>query len=197
MRNLKNYNLTLLSFVIVNLLLVGLDNYLALSMDKLNQKTFIKLLPLSSIVILSTIILNGALSSNLKYKLVFLKVKNPLPASRLYETLNNDYRVTIDQISEKYGPIPKDPKQQNIYWYQKIYKPNQDSEKVYDIHKKFLMTRDMTAICFMIFMFSIVYTLFSGTWLHMVVIFIELLVIREVAANYGKRFVCTVVAESI
>jgi hypothetical protein len=198
MGNLKNYNTTLFSFVILNLLLVGLDSYLALSMDKLNTEMFVKLLPLTSIVILSTIILNGVLSSNLKYKLVFMRMNNPLPASRLQKTLSNDHRVSIDQVSEKYGPIPNEPKQQNIYWYQKIYKPNQDSEKVRDIHKKFLMTRDMTAICFMIFIFSILNTLIlSGTWIHVFIIFGEYLIIRSVAANYGKRFAATAVAESI
>ncbi|WP_064091552.1 hypothetical protein [Rossellomorea aquimaris] len=198
MGNLKNYNATLFSFVILNLLLVGLDSYLALSMEKLNAETLIKLLPVSSIVILSTIILNGFLSSNFKYMLVFMRMNNPLPASRLQETLRNDHRVSIDQVSEKFGPIPNEPKQQNIYWYQKLYKPNQDSEKVRDIHKKFLMTRDMTAICFMILIFSILNTLLlTGTWLHIFIILGEYLIIRLVATNYGKRFVATVVAESI
>ncbi|MCM3381222.1 hypothetical protein CHH77_16760 [Shouchella clausii] len=199
MENLKSYNTTLFSFVILNILLVvGLDSYLALSMDKLNTETLIKFLPLPSIVLLSTIVLNGILSSNLKYKLVFMRMSNPLPASRLQETLRNDHRVSIDQVTKKFGPIPNEPKQQNMYWYQKIYKHAQNSEKVRDIHKKFLMTRDLTAMCFMILIFSILNTLIlTGTWIHVFIILGEYLIIRLVAANYGKRFVATVVAESI
>lgn len=198
MENLKKYNTPLFTFVILNVLLVGFDSYFALSMDKLNFEKYIKLFSLPSIIILSTMILNGVLSSNLKFKLVFLRMSNPLPASRLLETLSKDDRVSIEQITEKFGPIPTDPKQQNNYWYHKIYKPNQDSEKVRDIHKKFLMARDMTGICFMILIFSIINILIlSGTWSHVSIILIEFFIIRLVAANYGKRFVATVVAESI
>lgn len=199
MEDLKRYNTILFSFLILNVVLVGLlDSYLPLILDNFNTKKLIKFISLTSIILLSTVILNGVLSSDFKHKLVFMKMNNPLPASRLQKTLKNDQRVSIDQVSEKFGPIPDDSKQQNVYWYQKIYKPNQDSKKIQDIHKKFLMTRDMTAICIIILFFSILNTLFlSGTWLHVLVILCEYFIVRLVAANYGKRFVTTVIAESI
>lgn len=195
MEDLKRYNTILFSFLILNVVPVGLlDSYLPLILDNFNTK---KLIFLTSIILLSMVILNGVLSSDFKHKLVFMKMNNPLPASRLQKTLKNDQRVSIDQVSEKFGPIPDDSKQQNVYWYQKIYKPNQDSKNT-RYSQKFLMTRDMTAICIIILFFSILNTLFlSGTWLHILVILCEYFIVRLVAANYGKRFVTTVIAESI
>lgn len=126
MEDLKRYNTILFSFLILNVVPVGLlDSYLPLILDNFNTK---KLIFLTSIILLSMVILNGVLSSDFKHKLVFMKMNNPLPASRLQKTLKNDQRVSIDQVSEKFGPIPDDSKQQNVYWYQKIYKPNQDSK---------------------------------------------------------------------
>ena len=90
MEDLKRYNTILFSFLILNVVLVGLlDSYLPLILDNFNTKKLIKLISLTSIILLSTVILNGVLSSDFKHKLVFMKMNNPLPASRLQKTLKN------------------------------------------------------------------------------------------------------------
>lgn len=198
MPNIKKYKTMLFSFMVLNLMIVvGLDSFMAIIIDKITNEKLIKLFPLPSVIILTTI-LNGAFSSRFKERLVFLRWSTPLPASRLRKTLNDDHRFSIDQVKEKYGPIPDDPKEQNMYWYNKIYKPNQGLNKIIDVHKNFLMTRDMTAICFIILVFSTINAIFlTGNWLHVIIMFLEYLLLTLVASNYGKRFVATVVAESI
>lgn len=186
-------------FITSNLLIViGLDSYLSFNTEKLNKEDVIDLIPLPSLILLSTIILNGLFTSEFKYKLVFLKTTNPLPGSRLQKVLENDDRFSINQVIEKFGPIPDNPKEQNIYWYQRIFSPNQNSEKVLDTHRNFLLMRDLTAICVVFILYSILNTLvFSGTWIYVIIFLIEYLIIRLVAVNYGNRLVTTTVAESI
>jgi hypothetical protein len=198
MENIKNYNKHLFSFVVLNLFVLGMNQYLELEYKSINITDIKELLPIPSIAILSTYILNGLLPSNAKYRIVFFRWNDPLPASRFETLIKNDYRFTIDQVIEKYGPIPSSPKQQNIYWYQKIYKPHQDAEKVKEIHRSFLMTRDLTSICLMLIVVSILDLIFfKGSWIHLLIVILEFIFLRQVASNYGKRFVTTVISESI
>ncbi|MFC7320063.1 hypothetical protein [Halobacillus campisalis] len=198
MTNIKNYNISLISFVFVNLALLGLDSYLSIIYDNMKPELLLKSLPIPSIVTLLTLVLNGIIPSDYKYKLVFWRWSNPLPGSRLKKIINKDHRVSIDQISLKFGDIPDEPKQQNMYWYQKIFKPNQESEKILDVHKKFLLTRDITAISFMIFIISIVNAIiFNGTFIHIVIVLVEYITFSLVSSNYGRRFVATTIAEAV
>lgn len=197
MKSLKNYQPQLVTFIFINLILLGFDNYISLELKKIDINT-LKLVPIPSILILCTYIFNGILTSDIKYKIVFFRWKNPLPASRLQKVVENDPRINLELIIEKYGPIPNDPKKQNFYWYQKLYKVQQDVEKVRDIHRNFLMTRDMSAICFMILIISAITSLFSIiSPIHVLIVLFEFLIIRRVSCNYGNRFVATVVAEAI
>jgi hypothetical protein len=198
METLKNYQLHLFSFIVLNAMVIGVDSYFATEIKKLDAVTIKNLVLIPSISILLSIVFNGILTSNIKYRIVFLKWANPLPASRLQKIIKDDPRFNIEQVIEKYGPIPSDPKQQNIYWYQKLYKNHQDVEKVRDIHRLFLMTRDMTAISFLVLIVSILNVLFfNGTMIQILIVLVEYLLLRQVCCNYGNRFVATVVAESI
>lgn len=199
MTSLKNYNKILFIFVILNLIpFILYHGYLPSSLEDFKDKTFSTPLPLSSIVGLSTVLLQGLLSNNLKNILVFKKIKNPLPGCRLSKVLKSDARVSLDQVVEKFGQIPTDPKEQNIYWYTEIYKSIEQSIKVDDAHQKFLMTRDMTAICVIILIFSIIHWLFfSGTFTYILFICIEYFFISLAAINYGNRFVATVITEAV
>ncbi|MGM7637558.1 hypothetical protein [Bacillus sp. Hm123] len=196
---MKKNNVILFSFIILNLLFfLEYHDYVSSYIEIFRDKTYSKLFPLHVIIFLSTTLLQGILSSHLKYILVFKRVKNPLPGCRLSKVLKNDARVSLDQVVERFGQIPTDPKEQNAYWYNKIYKSIEQSIKVDNVHQKFLMTRDMTAICVIILIFSIIHWLFfSGTFTYIFLMCIEYFFISLAATNYGNRFVATVVAEAV
>lgn len=198
METIKNYQLSLFSFIVVNAILIGFDSYYATEIKKFDATMVKQLVLIPSISVLISITFNGILTSNMKYRIVFLRWNNPLPASRFKKIVLNDTRFNIEQIIEKYGPIPNEPKQQNIYWYHNLYKSTQESEKVRDIHRLFLMTRDMTTIIFIILIIAILNVIFlKGSLIQIVIVFVEFILLRQVSDNYGKRFVATVIAEAI
>jgi hypothetical protein len=198
LETLKNYQIHLFTFIVINLIVIGFDNYFSTELKKFDLNIIKNIIAIPSISVLITYLLNGILPSSLKYKIVFLKWYNPLPASRIVKIIERDERFTIQQVIEKFGPIPSLPKEQNIYWFQKIYKNVQDIEKVRDVHRSFLLTRDLTAICTLILLISILNVIFlSGSLTQIIIVLVELLLLRQVASNFGKRFVATTVAESL
>jgi hypothetical protein len=194
---LKRYQTLTIVFLIGNLFVMGVDQYF-INTNNFNPQQFFKSVPFPAVSVIGSYVLNGLLSSELKYKIVFLRWKNPLPGSRLKQTIRNDSRFTLDRVVEKFGPIPEDPKDQNVFWFQKIYKPIQNEEKVRNTHKSFLLTRDLTGISALLLIASIIYvaTFSSGLWIIFVLV-IEFLLLRLAASNYGKRLVCTVIANNL
>ncbi|MFD1735406.1 hypothetical protein ACFSCX_02405 [Bacillus salitolerans] len=198
MENLKNYQPHIFAFIIINLLIIGIDNFLSIDIKNIDKPAIVRIVSMPSIAVLSAYVVNGLLTSEMKFRIVFFKWKNPLPASRLLKVIKKDSRFEIEQVIEKFGEIPIDPIKQNAYWYQKIYKINQDKEKIRDAHRNFLMTRDLTAICLIFFIASIINViLFSGSINQILIIFIEFFLLRYVASNYGHRLVTTSVAEAV
>ena len=73
---------------------------------------------------LLAVILNGIVSSELKPKLVFWKIKNSLPGSHAFTKHIADPRINPDALQSKHGILPIQPEEQNRLWY-KIYKKNE------------------------------------------------------------------------
>lgn len=195
---LKNYQIHLFSFILLNIIIIGFDSFLATETKNFDLNTVKKVLILPSTTILITYVLNGIFPSKFKNRIIYFRWSDPLPASRFKKIIEDDDRLTVQQVVEKYGPIPSNPKEQNIYWFQKMYKGVQGIEKVREVHRSFLLTRDLTAISILILLVSILNVVFlSGSLVQIIIVFIELLLLRQVSSNYGKRFVATVVAESI
>ena len=77
---------------------------------------------IAAIAPLITIVLRGVLPSNIKATMVFWRIKEPLPGSRVFtELAKKDHRIDLDRIRKKHGYLPELPLEQNRLWY-KIYK---------------------------------------------------------------------------
>jgi hypothetical protein len=144
------------------------------------------------------IVLNGILSSNLKVFLVFWKWENGLPAhSAFTKYLFADSRINIGRLKDKYGEFPTNPVKQNNLWYSFLTK-NKEDTIIKDSHKAYLLTRDMTAIS-AVFVLSIVVISLSNTHYQMKLLssayfILQYMITMVTARNYGRRFVCNVLA---
>ena len=68
-------------------------------------------------------VLCGILSADIKAIIVFWRIKNPLPGSRVFTELGpKDARVDMNKIEQIIGTIPTEPKEQNSLWYKHFKK---------------------------------------------------------------------------
>lgn len=147
-----------------------------------------------------TVVLNGILSSNLKASIVFWRLNNPLPGTRVFSGLaQSDPRIDLERIAEQHGSIPVDPVAQNRLWF-KIYKSHEDKVAVLESHKNYLLTRDLSSMAFLFFLFFTTAWIIASTSYSLKIGYIAFLIIQYnlltiVARNYGNRFACTVLAE--
>ena len=162
--------------------------------EKLLSATF-----LSAVAYIVTIVLNGLLSSKIKYILVFWRVKNTLPGHRAFSKLMaKEPRINADILINKYGELPQAPAEQNSFWYQ-IYKKYEKDKTVLEAQKNFLLMREMTAItCILIVSFAIISPWTITNWLYFFYYLVGLLIctiLTSIAGrNYGKRLVMNVLA---
>nr|WP_315155649.1 hypothetical protein [uncultured Flavobacterium sp.] len=152
----------------------------------------------ASIAPLLLFLLNGLVSSNLKATLVFWKLKNPLPGSEAFSKLSKeDSRIDRKKLKELYGPLPKNPSDQNKLWY-KIYKKNSLDTIVSESHRTFLLARDLTSLCFLFMIFIGIPILAVGKWpiniYYFAFLVVQYLVVVIGAQNRGRRFVTNVLA---
>jgi hypothetical protein len=102
---------------------------------------WISALPAGAAVAL-TGILNAQITSTAKARLVFWRWHNPLPGSEAFTQHGpNDPRVNMAALEAKHGPMPTDPKAQNILWYA-MYRSVAGSAPVAQAHRQFLFARD-------------------------------------------------------
>lgn len=163
---------------------------------ELNTKDGVFLL-LSPIIAL---ILNGIVSSANKARLVFLRWKYALPGHRAFSDLiKRDSRIDINKLTAKMGKLPRKPTEQNSKWYS-IYKRYSNSVTVKQAHKAFLLSRDLCTISFLFTVIGSLGIYFDGqnlkwTALFFIIMAGHYITLAIVAQNYGKRFVCNVIAE--
>lgn len=205
-KTLKNYNGYLNTFTIVNSALFIWFTWFckskSISLESINQvykivneKNGIILFSL----LLLTIILNSLLSSNQKYSLVYWRIKNPLPGTRIFtEIAHKDPRINMNMLSEKYGELPINPNEQNNLWYE-IYSKHKDDTMVFESHRSFLMMRDMTGLSIIFFVvYSISSLVIKGsikfTWIYILCLFVQYIAICVSCRNLGERFACNVLA---
>ena len=150
-----------------------------------------------------SVILEGLISSDFKHKLVFWKIKNPLPASRAFtEIAPRDSRIDMAKLELLMeNGVPLDPDKQNAAWYA-LYKKHSSKELVFDAHKSFLLTRDLASLSFLLIPSSIAaYMLWriplKSMAIHPAFLSVVLLMASRASQNYGKRFVGNVLVETL
>ena len=151
---------------------------------------------------LATLILDGIVTSDFKAVLVYWKWRNPLPAHEAFTVHGRkDSRVDIKALEEEHGPLPTDPAEQNQLWY-KLSKATANRASVDEAHYAWLLGRDLTNLSFTLLIASagLAGALQVGGWGWIVLVSAQgllYIVLSQVAANKGIRFVTTVLAEAV
>lgn len=205
-KNIKNYSPYLWIFIIVNLTV-----YICVTSGNLNlnfvsgtyKSLTIKNGIIASASAVITFLLNGLLTSNFKATLVFWRLKNVYPGCRIFtEIINKDCRIDKSALIRKYGELPVEPNAQNKLWY-KIFKNNEFDPMIFNSHRNFLISRDLTGLSFL---FSIIYTVASliSRFLldnafkllipYIIFLITQYILFSIVSQHYGNRFACNVLA---
>jgi hypothetical protein len=149
---------------------------------------------------IATTLLNGVLSATMKSRLVFLRWNDPLPGCRAFSRYAAaDPRIDTERLrAELGGSLPKESHEENRTWY-RLLKEVESAPEVEQAHKDFLLMRDYAGlsllflVCFGASSFVFVEPL-KVAICYFIALCGQLIVVRHVAATYGVRFVCTVLA---
>jgi len=147
-----------------------------------------------------TTFLNGQMDSHLKAVLVFWRLSNPLPGCRAFsQFMRDDPRIDPAVLEERYGNLPDDPAAQNRLWY-RIYKKHSSKTSIEDVHRRFLLTRDLTSISLLFFPVLSIASFFllknyRTSFIYAGILMFVLLMQCQSAKTYGAKFVRNVLAE--
>jgi hypothetical protein len=149
---------------------------------------------------LAAIIFGGLLNDTTKARLVFWRWRHPLPGSRVFsELISTDSRIDVSAIEKSVGKFPRAPQEQNTLWY-KLYRKHKMARSVWESHKVYLLTRDMSTIaaaCALLFSAGV--AMAGANWRTSLIYFslltAQYALIAKAAHNYGNRFVLNVICE--
>jgi len=145
-------------------------------------------------------LLNSSVSSNTKARLVFWRWHNPLPGSEAFTRHGpSDHRVDMAALAAKHGPLPTDPKGQNVLWYC-IFKSVSKEPPVEQAHRHFLFARDFAFMALvMLLLLGVAAAIFvrpiSTAEIYVLLLVIQWGIATRAANVGGHRFVTNVLAE--
>lgn len=134
-----------------------------------------------------------------KARLVFMRWRDPLPASEAFTRwAASDPRIDTAALERKFGPLPADAKGQNALWY-RLYKSIEGDAAVEHAHREYLFTRDFHFLAaLMLVAFSVLavatFTGVGKTLVYLAILAAQFLMTGQAARNHGRRLVCTVLA---
>ena len=207
-KDIKNVNRKyLIGYMLLNYFLFGWFSDLFVlnlnDLEKLFQKMINPIHFIGLLIISLCLVMEGIISSDLKYKFIFWRLKHPLPGSRAFSLIaRKDHRIDMEKVARLFhSGIPKDPREQNTTWYA-FYKKHSGKVIVFQAHKAFLLTRDLATLTIIFIPASIVAHLLWGTlagkmWIHVGILFVMLITAIIASQNYGKRFVANVIVEEL
>jgi hypothetical protein len=145
------------------------------------------------------LLLTGVLSHEVKARIVFWKMTNPLPGSAAFTKYGPaDARIDMKALAKNVGELPSEPSEQNAKWY-KLYRQVSEDAAVAHAHKLYLMYRDMAAVSLLL-MPLVPAALWSAgatpasRWIAGGLFALQYLVCAVSARHSGARFVCNVLA---
>lgn len=144
-------------------------------------------------------VLNELLSPNAKARLVYWRLKDPLPGSAAFtKHAREDARVDTAVLTARLGSLPTAAKEQNVAWY-RLYRTVAEEPSVVDAHRAYLFNRDCTALAaLMLAPLTGIAVLrvdpATTAWLYGAALAVQYLLFSRAAANAGRRLVCTVLA---
>jgi hypothetical protein len=157
---------------------------------------------LLAIMPVALLVLTGLFSEDMKAKLVFLRWNHALPGHRAFSELApRDARINMQLLRDKLGNLPEDPGAQNNEWYA-LYRKYDNATRVEEIHKKFLLSRDLAAISLVLSFGGTVGLALAGTGFLAALMYFFLMLMHYflfaiVAQNNGKELVCQVLVEYV
>jgi hypothetical protein len=147
-----------------------------------------------------TSVANGLLGANMKARLVFLRWTHALPGHRAFSKhALADSRIDLARLKKSLGnKLPEGPEAENKVWY-RILKEEEAAPEVQHIHREFLLMRDYTGFSVLFLVWLGVTALFLvQSWkvalTYCLALLLQFIIVRHVAATYGARLVCTVLA---
>lgn len=149
---------------------------------------------------LVTIVLAGLPNDISKARLVFWRWRQPLPGTRVFsELISTDPRIDVAALKKGIGKFPRAPQEQNALWY-KLYRKHKMARSVWESHKVYLLTRDMSVVAGLIaVLFSVGVVITGGslrtTLIYSILLAAQYVLIAIAAHNYGNRFVLNVICE--
>lgn len=161
-------------------------------------RTASELAPAGLLLVFVTVA-SGLLSPMAKARLVFWRWSHPLPGCRAFSVhAKRDARVNVPALRAKLGTFPKTEPEQNAAWY-RLYRSIEDNAAVTQVHRDFLFTRDYAALSALsIPPLGVAALAQAGSArqaaTYLAALVAQYLVTRSAGANYGKRFVSTVLA---
>lgn len=162
----------------------------------------LNLVPLTLAVVLTTVA-NGVLKDATKNRLVFMRRHHVMPGHRAFSELAlADPRIDVDGLSKLLGKEwPNDPEAENRAWF-RLYKEIENDPAVFFVHGEYLFTRDYAAMAALFVVglgaaAALVVRPLPVLLVYLVGLLAQFWVVRHVAANYGERFVCTVLARTV
>lgn len=96
---------------------------------------------------------------DVKHKLIFLRVKNEMPACRIHTLCKKEPRIEYEELESRWPDIfgiDIDAAHRNSRWYQKIYKTVKEKDEVRQAHRNFLLYRDTFSGLLIILLLTIV-----------------------------------------
>lgn len=144
-------------------------------------------------------IINALLSSDTKAKIIFTRWREPLPGCRAFSKYGpKDYRVNMQNLELKHGPLPTEPRDQNVVWY-KFYRSIQNEAEIKNVHRWFLFARDYACIALLMLLIMGIGGFFfipstKTAWFYLGILLLQVLVTNIAARNLGIRFCTTVLA---
>lgn len=153
-----------------------------------------------AVALIATTLANGFLSAETKARLVFLRWRHALPGHRAFSVFAvSDPRINVEALRKLLGKDwPTTPEDENRAWY-RFFKETENDPVILWAHREFLFTRDYAgfAVLFLVmFGAAAAFTVRPASVLAVYLAFLvlQLVIARHVAATYGNRLVCTVLA---
>lgn len=144
------------------------------------------------------VVMEGIFSNRIKEVVVFWRLKNRLPGHRAFSYIGpRDPRIDMNKFKHMFphGP-PSNPQEQNAEWY-RLFRQHQDKVQVFQSHKAFLLTRDLTSLTIVfiplgLFGHFLLENKIDMIFYHLMLLFVLYGIISFAARNYGERFVANV-----
>jgi hypothetical protein len=142
---------------------------------------------------------NAQLTADAKARIVFFRWRDPLPGSEAFTRhAVADPRIDLSMLQRDNGPLPADPRQQNLLWY-RLYQSVADHPAVLWVHREYLFTRDYACLSLLMLIGLGTTSLFqfpskSTALGYISLLTVQYLLVRRAARNYGVQFVTTVLA---